>query len=278
MKRYNMPVTEALRPFLRYCVVKTISNKGTEPLVNKTHADLWPSLVVLRGPAIEIKDASGKSTPVPRVTFMGAAKTPCEFSVPDGSQVIGFNFQPGKAHPFFGSGLDEFTDRIVPLSDAWGAEGRRLEERVAQAKSPLAVKKVVEEAFIRRLERFEGYPTALPEPLEAALDAQGSSSVADLARKAGCSARHLKRLFDQWVGLSPKVFSRIVRFQALTGRLSDPAQADWVGLANDHGYFDQSHLIRDFSDFAGLTPMEFLKSAASWTAMQPQGFVPTSEA
>lgn len=277
MKRYNMPVHEALRPFLRYCVVKTISNKGAEPLKNKTHADLWPSLVVLKGPAIEVKDCSGTFMPVPRVTFMGASRIPGEFSVPDGSQVIGFNFQPGKAHPFFGSGLDEFTDRIVPVSDAWGAEGRVLEDRIAEAKTPLAVKKVVEEAFIRRLERFEGFPSALPEPLEAALDAQGTSSVADLARKAGCSARHLKRLFDQWVGLSPKLFSRITRFQALTGRLTDPAQADWVGLANDHGYFDQSHLIRDFSDFAGLTPMEFLKSAASWTAMQPQGFVPSPE-
>lgn len=277
MKRITLPVNEALRPFLRYCVVKTISSTGAAPLENKTHADLWPSLVVLKGPVIEVRDASGRLTPVPRVTFMGAAKTPAEFSVPDGSQVIGFNFRPGKAHPFFGSGLDEFTDRIVPVSDAWGAEGRVLEERIAEAKTPLAVKKVVEEAFIRRLERFEGFPSALPEPLEAALDAQGTSSVADLARRAGCSARHLKRLFDRWVGLSPKLFSRITRFQALTARLTDPAQADWVGLANDHGYFDQSHLIRDFSDFAGLTPMEFLKSAASWTAMQPQGFVPSPE-
>lgn len=272
-----MPVTEALRPFLRYCVVKTISNKGAAPLENKTHADLWPSLVVLKGPAIGMKDASGRFRPVPRVTFMGAATIPCEFSVPDGSQVIGFNFQPGKAHPFFGTRLDEFTDRVVTLDEAWGAEGRELEDRVAEAKTPLAVKKVVEAAFIRRLERFEGYPTALPEPLEVALEAQGGARVEDLARKAGCSARHLKRLFDQWVGLSPKIFSRIVRFQALCGRLTDASQADWVGLANDHGYFDQSHLIRDFSDFAGLTPMEFLKSAASWTAMQPQGFVPSPE-
>lgn len=272
-----MPVTEALRPFLRYCVVKTISNKGAAPLENKTHADLWPSLVVLKGPAIGMRDASGRFRPVPRVTFMGAATVPCEFSVPDGSQVIGFNFQPGKAHPFFGTRLDEFTDRVVTLDEAWGAEGRELEDRVAEAKTPLAVKKVVEAAFIRRLERFEGYPTALPEPLEVALEAQGGARVEDLARKAGCSARHLKRLFDQWVGLSPKIFSRIVRFQALCGRLTDASQADWVGLANDHGYFDQSHLIRDFSDFAGLTPMEFLKGAASWTAMQPQGFVPTHE-
>lgn len=277
MKRTTMPVHEALRPFLRYCVVKTISGTGGEPLVNKTHADLWPSLVVLKGPAIEVKDASGRLSPVPRVTFMGAAKVPGEFSVPDGAQVIGFNFKPGKAHPFFGSGLDGFTDRIVPVSDAWGAEGRRLEERVAEAKTPLAVKKAVEAAFIRRLERFEGFPTALPEPLEAALDAQGAVGVAELARKAGCSARHLKRLFDQWVGLSPKLFSRIVRFQALCGRLTDRAQADWVGLATDHGYFDQSHLIRDFSDFAGITPLGFLKSAASWTAMQPQGFAPSHD-
>ncbi|MBI3299917.1 MAG: AraC family transcriptional regulator [Elusimicrobia bacterium] len=280
MKRYTIPVHEALKPYLRYCAVKTTTVEKDESIVeSSTQADIWPSLVVLRGPAIKMTDAGGKLVPVPRVTFMGASEISGAYEVPDGSQLIGFNFHPGKAHPFFGSSLAEFTNKIVPLHDAWGKEGALYEERIEAAESPLAVKKIVEEALLHRLAEFHGFPDALPEPLGAAIGSSGSTTVGELAAQGGCSERHLKRLFDQWVGLSPKIFSRIVRFQALVEALTPAVEPDWAGLAFEQGYFDQSHLIRDFKDFAGTSPERFYdgamrpatSDAAAWKHMQPEG-------
>lgn len=276
-----MPVHEALRPFMRYCVVKTLEHGAPKPLEHDTYADLWPSLVILKGPGIRMRSAGGVVTEVPRASFMGAARVPSSFIVPDGAQVIGFNFAPGKAHPFFESSLEQFSDRIVTLEEAWGAEGRELAERLEAAATPRQVKALVDAAFLRRLGRFKGFPDALPEPVQTALDSKGGTSVGELAAQAGVSERHLKRLFDQWVGLSPKLFSRITRFQALCDGLTPASEPDWAELAFDHGYFDQSHLIRDFTEFAGVSPTAFFAAmrdpvgGAGWTAMQPAGMTPS---
>ena len=73
------------------------------------------------------------------------------------------------------------------------------------------------------------------------------------------SARRFIELFSREVGLTPKLYARVRRLQAVLRRLEDPAGAAWVQVALAHGYFDQAHLIRDFNRFAGSSPGDFLR-------------------
>ena len=84
----------------------------------------------------------------------------------------------------------------------------------------------------------------------------GGVSVDGLARRCGWSARSLERRFRHAVGLPPKLFSRIVRFQRVfaAARAGKP---DWAGLAIDCGYYDQAHLNRDFREFTGSSPAAY---------------------
>ena len=75
-----------------------------------------------------------------------------------------------------------------------------------------------------------------------------------LARSVAASPRNLTRLFHAWVGTSPKLFCRTVRFQSVLRHLGGGNKPDWAALAAELGYADQSHLIRDFSDFAQVSP------------------------
>lgn len=83
-----------------------------------------------------------------------------------------------------------------------------------------------------------------------------SRRVADLAADMGCSRKTLTARFQDSYGIAPKTAARIARFERLVASCTgtDP---DWPALALEAGYFDQSHMIRDFTAFAGLTPTEY---------------------
>jgi len=82
--------------------------------------------------------------------------------------------------------------------------------------------------------------------------------VRKLARNAGLSARRFIDVFNCEVGLKPKLFNRVQRFQRVLARVYRIPAPNWGQLALEHGYFDQSHLIRDFLAFSGSSPADYL--------------------
>ena len=89
--------------------------------------------------------------------------------------------------------------------------------------------------------------------------ASGQVRVEALAAQLGVSRQHLALQFRQHVGIGPKLFARICRFRAASaGMQSLAGQPDWAQVALQFGYFDQSHLIRDFQDFAHSSPEAWL--------------------
>ena len=101
-----------------------------------------------------------------------------------------------------------------------------------------------------------------PDPrVDAAVDrilrSGGRATIDSIAAAAGVSRQHLARAFAYHVGVSPKTFARVIRFRRAL-RLA--GSQDWSALALELGYFDQSHLIADFREFAGETPVPFFLS------------------
>jgi AraC-like DNA-binding protein len=80
-----------------------------------------------------------------------------------------------------------------------------------------------------------------------------------LQRNLNLSERGFQRRFNQHVGISPKLFSRVCKFQAALGQLKNNNYANLSDVAFDNGYADQSHFIRSFKEFAGFSPYQFQK-------------------
>ncbi|PIP82466.1 MAG: hypothetical protein CO113_01235 [Elusimicrobia bacterium CG_4_9_14_3_um_filter_62_55] len=260
MKKTPLAFNAALSPFVRYCNVKTISIKHGETVRNKTQADPWPSMVVSLGSPVH-RIRGGRTGPaLPKVAVFGVAEGPDEIEMRPGHSHLTISFNPGRAHPFFGTTLKEFSDREFSLGDVWGREGREIEERIAHTGSSAAVKSILESALLKRLPLESGYPAGVLEAMRAALRHGGKVSVNEMAQTAGMSAVHLKRLFTQWVGMAPKIFCRIIRFQSLCASLSSQRKPEWAGLSYESGYAHQSHMIRDFLAFSGETPSSFYDS------------------
>jgi len=172
--------------------------------------------------------------------------------------IIGIHFKPGGAFPFLGADVGELADMHVDLEALWGRPAIELRERLCETKSPTERFALLEKALLHHLFR----PLERHHAVQFALDAFGRAdpdlAVRDVARETGLSQRRFIQLFAREVGISPKLFCRVQRFQRALQSVRRGAVPDWARLAVDCAYYDQSHLIHDFQFFTNLSPTEYV--------------------
>ena len=177
------------------------------------------------------------------------------------ASIIGVHFKPGGAFPFLGAPPNELADTHVDLEVLWGQVAAELRERLCAAATPAQRFLLLEDALISRLRRPPVRHAAVTLALES-LERGAGPSVRDIARRVGLSHRHFIQVFASEVGLTPKLYCRIRRFQQAGEAVRNLRAPDWAAVALDCGYFDQSHIIRDFQEFSGLSPMAYVKQAS----------------
>lgn len=175
------------------------------------------------------------------------------------SSIVGVHFRPGGAFPFLGVPAGELADTHVDLEALWGRTAAELRERLCAAATPSERFSLLEQTLAARLARATGRHGAVPVALDAFEQAGTSVRVRDVARRVGLSQRRFIQVFAAEVGLTPKRYGRVRRFQRALALVRGVPAPDWSRLAAECGYFDQSHLIHDFRAFAGLTPEEYLR-------------------
>jgi AraC-like DNA-binding protein len=175
------------------------------------------------------------------------------------ASIIGVHFKPGGAFPFLGMEASEVADAHVDLETLWGTSAKELRERLCAAKTSAARLNLLESALAAHLFR----PLERHDAVRFALDSFGRAdpdlTVRHVARAVGLSQRRFIQLFAREIGLSPKLFCRVQRFQRALETVRQTAVPDWARLAADCGYYDQSHLIRDFRCFSNLSPTEYIR-------------------
>ncbi|SFM30533.1 Helix-turn-helix domain-containing protein [Rugamonas rubra] len=181
-------------------------------------------------------------------------------------QTVAVRFKPGAAGRFLALPLHALTDQRAGMDELWGrGEAARLADALwTDELAERARLALLEAQLLERLRR--GADAARANSSEALVAAAlaaiagdgGAGRIAGLAERLGVSRQHLATLFRTRVGLAPKLYARICRFRRATEALRGGAAPDWAQLALDCGYFDQSHLIHDFQEFAGRAPERFL--------------------
>ena len=172
--------------------------------------------------------------------------------------VIGVSFRPGGMWPFFDPAADELHNAHVGLSDLWGSAGATLRERILAAPTPHAKLHLIAAELLERAIRPISRRPEIDFALTRLTFAPHEQTMASLCDRVGLSARRFTRLFTLEVGLTPKLYARIKRFE-LVLRLMDRTASDWTSVAQQCGYFDQSHLIRDCKALSGFTPTELAR-------------------
>jgi AraC-like DNA-binding protein len=183
---------------------------------------------------------------------VGAMTQARKFEFAAGERQMGVRFRPGMAPGFVRAPGSETTDRLLPLDSVWGAKGRELAAQIADAKSAEQCIALLEAELVDASE-----PGMVQKVSAYIVDLSGQVRVDDLAFDAGMSARQLRRLFLEQIGLTPKHFCRVIRFRHSLARLRNSRRGDWTDVALECGYYDQAHFINEFREFSGYTPGEF---------------------
>lgn len=172
--------------------------------------------------------------------------------------VIGVRFQPGGAGAFVRTPMPELADEIQDLSDVQSTRDSCLLDRVGELDDTDDRLAVLERELLDRIDPSAGVDPVVAHVAGRLNESGGNCSLDALAAECGLGARQLQRRFRAGVGIGPKLFARITRFQRALSMLDGRVHGRLAELAASCGYFDQAHLIRDFRQLAGITPGRFL--------------------
>ncbi|MFJ3475030.1 AraC family transcriptional regulator [Streptomyces microflavus] len=166
---------------------------------------------------------------------------------------------PLGARAVYGVPAGELAHRLVPLDELLGALGVELVDRLRAATTWAARFAVLDELLLRAVGRGDGdrlYPVR-PEVAQAwrrLVVARGRVQVGAVATELGWSRRYLTERFRGEVGLSPKTFARVLRFEHAHDLATAHDPLPWADVATVSGYADQAHLVRDWREFTGRSP------------------------
>ena len=210
-----------------------------------------------------------RRVPFVDVWYSGLHQGPIDTEAPHGNALLGVGFSARGAYPWLGPQLEGLADRIIALADALGDGVLALRERLLNTPATAERFAIVEQWLIARLSPRQAVHPAVRWAVDRIAATGGRVPVARLATQTGYTRKHLAALFMHQVGLTPKALCRIHRFRGALAMLDGATQVPWAALADQCGYYDQSHLINEFQSFSGLSPAEFLRQ----TRPDPQSVV-----
>src|SRR5690349_19880361 len=174
-------------------------------------------------------------------------------------QFYGVHFKPDGTYPFLQMPLSELNGQVVPLDAIWGDDAGRIRERLSEAPS-------VEAGFARLEQLLLARLTDAPHGLRVVKYAvtvlsrfQGALSIRDLSDQIGISQNHLGNQFKRFVGIPPKEVARLFRFANALRLIQTSQGIDLTQIAHQSRFYDQSHFNKDFVNFTGHTPGEYIQ-------------------
>ncbi len=190
----------------------------------------------------------------------GVTTTARSFTISGGFKMIGAYLYPYALPLLFRTSAKEFTEKQILLSDLAPRAAQELSDQIMNSCDTTEQIKCISDFILGCT------PFYLNKNVHAGvhqlMNSQGNCGIDDVASVSNLSLRQLERNFYNEVGVSPKLFSRLIRFQQAL-RLPVVADTSLTDIALQSGYYDQSHFIRDFTSFAGITPKQYFSLAPS---------------
>lgn len=226
------------------------------------HMDSDNGVIVVPDGCIDImfeKDSKGVKA---RVAGTVLEKT--IISNENNKEYFGVRFLPGEAPAILSAGMKEFVEKEINLEDVLIDKDflKRIEESYDKGQWMQAFLTGYKEAFYKQLNHCEkGNVEQLAEYMKIQLIvSNGNISVKELAEKTGYTERYINKAFNQSMGISPKTFGMIIKFQKAIQKINQAEEdCKLTDIGVDAGYYDQAHFIRVFKKYAAVTPKEYQK-------------------
>ncbi len=189
----------------------------------------------------------------------GIHKDYLSISAHQDSEMLVIQFKTKGAYPFIKIPINELNDKVIPAEEIFGNEILALRTRILKGKDSATKFAVVQKWLLDRFEAQLSPPTEIIAILEQ-MQSKPVSDSKDIITSYANSQKHLIHQFKKYFGLTPKVFHRVFRFNQILKQIQNKEPLKWTDIAYEFGYSDQSHFIKEFKEFSGFNPQEYLRS------------------
>jgi AraC-like DNA-binding protein len=193
-------------------------------------------------------------------------------SIPSGtgSEMFIIEFKKGMVQSFLGRPLTEITEKVIEgdlvLNHIFLEMREQLLEKQSASAMFLTAEKMLTDGFHNKLATNPFVEFAV----NSIIANPAQTTIKSIAHKTGYSSKHLIKIFSGHVGVNPKSFLRIIRFQKAIKEIETRGNINWISLADECGYYDQAHLIANFKEFSGFTPLQYVeKTTGEWLNYVP---------
>jgi AraC-like DNA-binding protein len=205
----------------------------------------------------------GADVPMPQAALCGATNVAVRFQAVGPIRIFGAGLLPAGWAALVGAGASEFADSLTNLEDVAGSVARRALERMGEARSHREVVAAADAFFLLLSMQAKPPPLWFTRAADEWLASSINPDINDLVATTGMSSRQIERLALKVYGASPKMLSRKYRALQAAVRLGLDPDAGWEAAAAGV-FYDQSHFIRDFKTFVGMTPSQFVDKDSPW--------------
>ncbi|BBX36944.1 AraC family transcriptional regulator [Mycolicibacterium mageritense DSM 44476 = CIP 104973] len=241
-----------------------LTDGPTHPAERILPAGTVEVVVNLRDAAVCVENREGQQR-LSGSVVSGPYTSPFDIDARKHTDMIGIHFKIGGALALLGVSPAELADTHVDLGALWGLEADDLREQLCDATSTAYRFRIVESLLLGHLRDDDSVPNHVARAVRTFARGGSQPPVRVLADEAGLSHRRFIALFKVQVGMTPKKFARLCRFRSAHRTLISCRTPELSRIAVEHGYSDQSHMIREFQTFSGLTPTEHLDRCAQAT-------------
>jgi len=230
-----------------------IEDDNPEPIQQKIIPDGFPEIIFHYGDSYRIK--LGNEWELQTKSLLAGQLTNYFFLENTGrSGVLGIKLKPAAITHLFNISMRELTDKVVPLKTNVTGYLDEMEEEVFKTNDHTSMIGVVNRYLERLGKEFK--PGAIDNAIRIIIETHGTVSVNELTEQTRTSERQLERLFNRYVGLSPKFYARVIRFSYIF-KCINQKNFTWTDLGLEAGFYDQPHFIKNFKAFSGEEPSRY---------------------
>jgi AraC-like DNA-binding protein len=171
--------------------------------------------------------------------------------------VFSARFHPAGLRPFVDFDIHTLTNKTVALTDIWKEDAVELEQNVINCKNDKERIEVTTQFLIRKLSSKKSDDNLMVNSVQLIIENSGMLSLDELCTNVGLGKRQFERKFISEVGLNPKTFSRIIRFNSALQLIEKKDFSGFTSVAHEGGFYDQAHFIKDFKELTGLNPKKY---------------------
>ncbi|ARU60759.1 AraC family transcriptional regulator [Tumebacillus avium] len=233
--------SDALRPFIKHYWIVAWDLRGQEPYLQH----------VVPNPCVNLVIEPGKTA------IYGASTQKFSYFLQDHGLVFGIKFHPGGFYPFLKQPVSQLSTQPHRLCDVFGVDDSHIEQQILAQDSDEQRIALAEQFLLPKLPQPDENVTLINAIIDRIITDPNITKVDQVCEQLFINKRKLQRIFDQYVGVTPKWVIKLYRLQNAAEALEQGQHRDLAQLSAELGYYDQSHFIKDFKTIIGKTPVEY---------------------